>query len=96
MDIKALTMHPAHNICQKTTIKQEVTLVKQTDIATLTGISQSQLSRIFDGKPYGFNSAVKIGSVLNLPWQDVFALKPLKLYTKLAQKVEEVEADNAN
>lgn len=76
-------------------------MISQSRISELTGISQAQLSRIFDGKTYGTTSAIKIGSVLNIPWQAVFSKSGLDLYHALAKKIEETtkpeetEADSA-
>lgn len=50
--------------------------MNQVEISEKTGISQSQISKIFKGKPIGKTTAKTLGEKMGIKWHDVFAMSP--------------------
>jgi len=53
--------------------------MNQIEIAKKTGISQSQVSRIFNGKPIGKDTARKLSKITGIKWNEIIAMEPEKI-----------------
>jgi len=63
--------------------------MNQFEIARITNISQSQVSKILNGKPIGKTTAKKLSKVTGEKWNNIIIMKPEEIKRILDKTLKE-------